>query len=348
MYHHFPEDVLTGMGILRAVARRVGKTWVIHAMGGIVSLGFAWMVGRGIDWGESWGALLDLPPHVVILALIVFLLSNVARAFRWRLLFVHEHISVVRLFVIENIGLGVNNLLPVRIAGEAIQFTLLTLRDGVSRGTAVVTLAMGRIMDIWASSLLMAIGFLLVPGGRQLARYAVGGLVLSILLLALSRFLIWGSARLPIVDRIYTLRSFKDSAVELERERIRIFVSLAVSLIQWVLLGISGWIVAGGMDITLSLVQAVLLILATVFVATSVPALPGAIGTFEVAMVYIIGLFDVDKSMAFPYAVVMHLVLFLPSSIMAVVLMPREGIGSLLELRSRFQGWGYTHMKDHS
>jgi len=119
-------------------------------------------------------------------------------------------------------------------------------------------------------------------------------------------------------------------------------------LIQWMLLGISGWIVAGGMDITLSLAQVVLLMLATVFVATSVPALPGAIGTFEVAMVYIMGFFDVDRSIAFPYALVMHLLLFLPSSIMAVVLIPRESIGSLGELRSRAQGWRYNQMQDHS
>jgi len=83
----------------------------------------------------------------------------------------------------------------------------------------------------------------------------------------------------------------------------------------------------------------VLLILATIFVATSIPALPGAIGTFEAAMVYIMGLFNVERDLAFPYALVMHALLFLPPTILAAVLLPREGIGSLRELLTRAQTW---------
>ena len=306
-------------------------------LGILASLGLGWLASRGLDWHEVWKALRDLPLYVVALALLVFLLSNLARAYRWRLLFLQQHISVLRLFLIENMGLGLNNVLPVRIASEAIQFTLLTLRDKISRGTALATLGMTRMMDIWASTLLLALGLLFVPGAGQLARYAAGGFVLSILLLALVRFLAWGSRGLPLMERVPLLRTFAASVAEMEREKARLLASLAVSLSQWVILGISGWIVAWGMDITLSLAQVVLLILATIFVATSIPALPGAIGTFEAAMVYIMSLFDVDKDLAFPYALVMHALLFLPPTILAAVLLPREGVGSLRELRSHAQ-----------
>ena len=312
----------------------------------LVSLGLGWLASRGLDWHEVWKALRDLPLYVVALALLMFLLSNLARAYRWRLLFIQEHISILRLFLIENMGLGLNNLLPVRIASEATQFTLLTLRDKISRGTALATLGMTRIMDIWASTLLLALGLLFVPGAGQLARYAAGGFVFSLLLLALVRFLAWGSRGLPLMGRVPLLRTFAASVAELEREKARLLASLAVSLSQWVILGISGWIVAWGMDITLSLAQAVLLILATIFVATSIPALPGAIGTFEAAMVYIMALFNVDKDLAFPYALVMHALLFLPPTILAAVLLPREGVGSLRELRSRAQTWRETPTQD--
>mgnify|MGYP000409763506 CR=1 FL=1 len=100
------------------------------------------------------------------------------------------------------------------------------------------------------------------------------------------------------------------------------------------------------MDIPLSLAQTVLVILVTIFVATSVPAVPGAIGTFEAAMVYIAALFGVDKDLAFPYALVMHALLFLPPTILAAVFLPREGIGSIRELRSRARTWSKSPRQD--
>ena len=325
----------------QGIATSVGsKTLVLRlTLGVLVSLGLGWLASRGLDWQEVWEALRSLPLHVVALALFIFLLSNLIRAYRWQLLFFQEHISLLRLFLIENIGLGLNNVLPVRIASEAIQFTILTLRDRISRGTAMATLGMTRIMDIWASTLLLSLGLLVVPGAGQFARYAAGGFVFSLLLLALVRFLAWGSRGLPIIERFPLIRTFAASVAQLEQRKDRLIASMAVSLSQWLVLGVSGWIVAQGMDIPLSLAQAVLVILVTIFVATSVPAVPGAIGTFEAAMVYTMGFFDVDKSLAFSYSLVMHLLLFLPSTLLTAIFLPREGLGSLREIRMRAQAW---------
>jgi len=325
----------------QGIATSVGsKTLVLRlTLGVLVSLGLGWLASRGLDWQEVWEALRSLPLHVVALALFIFLLSNLTRAYRWQLLFFQERISLLRLFLIENIGLGLNNVLPVRIASEAIQFTILTLRDKISRGTAMATLGMTRIMDIWASTLLLSLGLLVVPGAGQFARYAAGGFVFSLLLLALVRFLAWGSRGLPIIERFPLIRTFAASVAQLEQRKDRLIASMAVSLSQWLVLGVSGWIVAQGMDIPLSLAQAVLVILVTIFVATSVPAVPGAIGTFEAAMVYTMGFFDVDKSLAFSYSLVMHLLLFLPSTFLTAIFLPREGLGSLREIRMRAQAW---------
>lgn len=348
--HALPLDVLSP--VTRALAlfrgRASGKILVLRlALSILASLGLGWLASRGLHWHEVWNTIRDLPPHMVALALLAFLLSNLARAYRWRLLFLDERISVLRLLLVESIGLGLNNLLPVRIASEATQFTLLTLRDKISRGTALATLGMTRIMDIWASTLLLALGLLFVSGAGHLASYAAGAILFSVILLALVRFLAWGSRGLPLMERLPLLRTFAASVAALEQKKTRLMASLAVSVSQWIILGVSGWIVAQGMDITLSLAQAVLLILATIFVATSVPALPGAIGTFEAVMVYIMGLFGVDRNLAFPYALVMHALLFLPPILVAVLFLPREGIGSLREVHFRAQTWTDTTPPEH-
>ena len=317
-----------------------GRVHLIRfALGITASLGLGWLASRGLDWSEVLNAFREVPLGAVVLAVLAFLLSNLGRAFRWWLLFFQERISVTRLFIVENIGLGLNNLLPVRIAGEATQFAILTLKDGIGRGTAIATLGMTRVMDIWATTLLLALGLLFVPGAGSFTRYAVGGLVFSVLLLAMIRLLAWGSRGLPLVRRVPLLSTLTASVAELEDRKGRLVASLAVSLGQWVVLGLSGWILARGMDIPISLPQVVLVMLLTILFATSVPSLPGAIGTFEAAMVYVMRFFGVDKDIAFLYALIMHALLFLPPTIIAAAFLPREGLGSLREIQSWSQNW---------
>ena len=319
-----------GSGSKKALAIRL-------TFGLVVCVALGWLVSRGVAWEDVWQTFRNLPLHLLALALVVFLLSNVARAYRWQVLFIDERISVRRLFLIENMGLGLNNVLPVRIASEATQLAILIFRDGISRGAALATLGMTRIMDVWASTLLLALGLFLVPGGGQLGRYAAGGVAFSILLLILVRFMAWGSRGIPFVDRFPALRTFAVSLAQLERNKARMAVSMVASLFQWGILGVSGWIIALGMNIDISLAQAALLILATIFVATSIPTTPGAIGVFEAAMVYIMGFFDIEKSQALPYAITMHVILFVPPTLFAAVFLPREGLGSLGQLRARTQ-----------
>lgn len=302
---------------------------------GLICVGLGWLAGRGLDWQVVIDTLTGVPPHVIVLSLAVFLLSNLLRAYRWQVLFIGETISVRRLFLIENMGLGINNLLPVRVASEATQFALLTLRDNIGRGTALATLGMTRIIDVWSSTLLLSAGLFVVPGAGQLARYTAGGLVISVLLLGLVHFLAWGGRGFGFVERFPLLSTFSAALRDLERHKLRLTVSTLASVAHWGILGLSAWILAGSMGIEISIPQAVLLTLATIFVSTSIPTVPGAIGVFEAAVVYILSFFDVDKSHAFPYALLLHALFFVPPTAMAVLLLPREGLGSLGKLRAR-------------
>jgi len=295
------------------------------------------LVARGLDWGEVWTNIRDIPIQNLCIALILFLMSNFARAYRWKILFFNARISVVRLFIIENIGLGVNNLVPLRIASEVTQLALLTLRDNIERGLSLATLGMTRILDIWASTVILAIGLMLVPSASGLAKYAIGGFLLSLLLLALVLFLSWNWHKPFFVQRITVLRTFTQSIAGIEQRKSRLLASLAVSLGHWLLLGLSAWVVAVGMGLPVSLAQIILVMLATILFATSVPSLPGAIGTFEAAMVYVLGLFNVDRDLVFPYALTMHLLLFTPPTLIAVIFLPREGLGSIRKIPSMIQ-----------
>ena len=298
-------------------------------------MALGWLAGRGLHWDQVLEASTRLSPLWVLLALLVFIFSNLCRAYRWRVLFVSERITTLRLFVIENVGLGVNSLLPVRVASEAVQFTLLTVRDRITAGTALATLGMTRIMDIWASTLLLALGFLFLPDRELLARYAAGALMFSLLMLLLVLALARSGGGPAFLRRVKLIAAFSHAIAEMERHKRRLLASVFISLGLWVCLGACGWIVAMDMGIPLTLPQAVLVVIATIFFATSAPSLPGGIGTFEFAMIFAMEqFFNVDKNVAFPYALVMHVLLFLPPMALAGVLLPREGISLFSALRS--------------
>jgi uncharacterized membrane protein YbhN (UPF0104 family) len=85
------------------------------------------------------------------------------------------------------------------------------------------------------------------------------------------------------------------------------------------------------MGIQISLVVATLVIIATLTFATMIPALPAAVGTFEFALYYLLKPFEVAQPAALGFAVVIHIMLFLPPILIGLlassgwVLGPRSG-----------------------
>ena len=105
--------------------------------------------------------------------------------------------------------------------------------------------------------------------------------------------------------------------------------SLVLSLIYWIMVGITAWIIAQSVDIFISPLSSTLVIMTTIFFATLIPAAPSAIGSFEWAVVYILGFLGVEKDIGFSYAVVTHTVFFLPPIIIAMIFLPRESMVSI-------------------
>ena len=110
---------------------------------------------------------------------------------------------------------------------------------------------------------------------------------------------------------------------------------MTMSVGYWLLVGLTAWILAGAIDLSISPTTATLVIMGTIFFATAVPAAPAAIGTFEFAVVYVLDeFFGVSRESGFGFAVITHAVFFLPPTLMAAVFLPREGLGSFSRLRS--------------
>ena len=103
-------------------------------LGGAISLLLGWLSVRGIDWDLVVAQFQEFPVAWAVLSMIVVVVANILRACRWQALFVSQRLPLMRLFVVQNAGIGLNNLVPIRVVSEGVQFALLTLRYRVKPG----------------------------------------------------------------------------------------------------------------------------------------------------------------------------------------------------------------------
>ena len=302
-------------------------------IGLLASVGLGWLAAHGLDWAQVGDSLARVSPSLVILSLAIFMLGSYLRAYRWRILFVNDRISTSRLFVIQNVGIGLNNVLPIRVASEAAQLAILTLRDRINPSTALATLGMERIIDLVASTFILAVAFFFVPEMQNFTLYVWGALGFALVCVALVRLLSWGSHRFGAIDRFPFLASLASAVRELEQHKGRLAMSLALSTVYWLLVGVTAWLLARSISLSITPMTATLVIMGTIFFATVVPAAPSAIGAFEFAVVYVLEFFGVSREAGFGFAVVTHAVFFLPPTIMAAIFLPREGMTSVGRVR---------------
>lgn len=301
------------------------NTRVQLVLGFAISGGLGWLAVRGIDWGLVLEQFQTFPIIWAFISLLTVVVANVLRAYRWRVLFVGEPVSLLRLFMVQNTGIGLNNVVPIRVVSEAVQFALLTLRYKVNNGVALGTMGIERVLDtVITASLLMA-GLILIPDIAQARPYVIGAFVFAILFaLAIPVFV--KLAGMGFFSRISLLSATVEYLSQLKQTKSALVQSFLLTLAHWLLLGLAVWILAFGMDLGISPVVATLTILGTLYFTTSVPSLPAGLGTFEFAVVYVLKLFDVDQAAAFSFAVVIHAVVFLPPIVVAVALLSSLGM----------------------
>ena len=113
--------------------------------------------------------------------------------------------------------------------------------------------------------------------------------------------------------------------------------SFALTSAYWILLAPVGLILARGLGIDISFGEAMVTVLGAIFFSTALPGLPGAVGTFEFATVSLLALWGVPKELALTFAFILHLLLFLPPTIIAAFVLPREGLHSVGAIRNMME-----------
>lgn len=167
--------------------QRIGRIVISLAVAGaLIAFGF-----RGADLAAVGRAFRQAHPGYLALAVALSLLTFVARAFRWRALVVGLKPSVGfgNLFSCTVIGFAMSYVLPLRV-GELARPLLLARRERISRGSAIATVAVARMMDFLAVLVLFSvylIGFshrLPAHGSEFILQFRSRGILIGAALLA--------------------------------------------------------------------------------------------------------------------------------------------------------------------
>lgn len=130
----------------------------------ILTLLFLYLAFKNVDLKESFSLIAKASILWLILYVIVFYLSHLVRALRWKLMIksVRKDISVFNLFSAVMIGYGVNCVIP-RL-GEIYRGLFIGRWEGLSRTTMLGTVVIERIIDIGAFAFASLLSVSIFPG----------------------------------------------------------------------------------------------------------------------------------------------------------------------------------------
>jgi uncharacterized membrane protein YbhN (UPF0104 family) len=284
--------------------------WVLAAIGASSALG--WRALGGINWPEVTDAFLSANWQALLPATAVITFAALMQTLRWKVLLPGEKISVARLYLVRSAGASVNQLLPLRVAGEAAQFAMLTQGNNIQGAKVVASIFMNRAFDLLVSTTMMSIGFFWVPQLSVFKPAIIPSVVLAVGIILL--FFFSGSiSRLGFLRGLRPVQHSLNSLALWRNQRPRLVLAAGVTVVAWLSLGTGAWVIAQDLGITLPFwMIAILLVILTSF-SNLIPSGPGAIGVFEFASTYLLGLFTVDKTSALTFALLIHMLLFVPT-----------------------------------
>jgi uncharacterized membrane protein YbhN (UPF0104 family) len=308
---------------LSSFATRIDLPRGRRAVGGLISV----LAVGGCDSPGGFSLL--------ALALVVCALNTIARGWRWDAILRRAHAKheTVDAFAITVVGYMGNTVLPAR-GGELLRILLLAERSAASRLEVLGSIIPERLLD---AATLVALGtiFALVgvagaPGGVGWTIAGAAALVTGIAALLgylglrrRGRFDRFAARVRPIARASRLLASPAGAALAL------------LTATVWLGEGLVLVIVAHSLDIHPSLMQATLAVVVASLSAL-VPALPGYVGTFDAAFLFVLHAQGTRGGAAAGLLLLYRFIVFVPIAVVGVaILIGRYGAGALLRTRGR-------------
>jgi glycosyltransferase 2 family protein len=261
-------------------------------------------------------------------------------AWRWGFILAGiKPIDTPTLFKLVNMTYMGNNLYPLR-AGEALRIWLMQRDHGIPLAQTTTTIIVERIFDGLLMLLFVLIPSLLLPQ-LALSNIRTSTLVLTPIFIgvtiaftllvvypqAMRNLIAWIAARVPAVLGKFMVKITDDvlgGMVSLRTPRF-LLGAIVGTFGTWLLHAGVFWCVALAFGVDASL-WVVLLAAGMVNLAGALPATPGQFGTFEYFAQLAFTAYGIDSTKAFAVALVAHMVIWLPPTLLGLALLLQRGL----------------------
>lgn len=285
------------------------------------SLLFLWLAFRKSDLTQVAAILKTTRVELVLLSLAVSVGALYLRSYRWKLLGTrYAGVPYRHFFRATTMGLMLNTFLPFR-TGDLFQGYFIARTSKLPQSYTLSTVFMERLTDVISPALMLVIGsfFIALPSQISLPRLAVicavvAGAIVAVIVLRgkfvafLSRFLHerHSATVAHLLDNMVTALGFF-------RDRQFLTRVLPLTLGNWfVLSAVSTFLILRSLDIPITFLQAYLVLSVSVM-SVAIPSSPGFVGTWEFFCVLALGIFGIDRERALSYALLSHILNFLPT-----------------------------------
>jgi glycosyltransferase 2 family protein len=314
--------------------------WLAALLGMLISIIFLWIAFRNLKPDEVWSNIREANPVLLVIAAGWYFTGVTVISLRWRFLLRSiRRIPLRNLIPLVCIGYAGNNIYPFR-SGEILRIVLLQRDHGVRIAQATTTVIVERIFDglVMLTFILVPLLFLDVPSPevRMVAAFAA-----PIFLTALAVFFILAARPnllrrlLKFVSRILPER-LKHFLFHIGEEIIEGLEALrtpgdlagavASSFLSWALEASVYWIVSIAFNLGVSY-PTMLLVVGVVNLAGLIPASPGQFGVFEFFVSTVLIAVAVPETQAQAFALVVHMVIWLPVTLVGLFFLARQGLG---------------------
>jgi glycosyltransferase 2 family protein len=302
-----------------ATSRGLGRS----ALGLAISVVALVLVFRSVDVASAWDTLKGAQLQWVVLLVLLVIGDVVLRALRWQVLLLPlARVSYRDTQASLLVGYLANNVLPARL-GEVVRSHDFGERTGISRTTILGTIVIERVVDTMVVVSIAAVAILVLSvRGIVASAVLVGFAVTALLVVAIAVGM--AAHRLPGAERV---RTFLGRWPRVRHLLSKLRVGLSVvsdprSMTLAVILSIASWSLtvlafaaaAQAVGVQPTIGQAALLAAGT-NLATAIPAAPGYVGTFELAVVTIAASVGIPRESALAFGILTHVAILAVTSI---------------------------------
>ena len=311
----------------------IGKVAIGTAIGAFC----LWLALRKVALSEVAAALGDFDARWLVAAFAVSLMIQVLRALRWQVeLTPLARVPFTLLWQVVSVAYMMINVLPFRL-GEPVRPLLLSWKTGLAIPAIVGNWVFEKMMDTAVMVLVVHATLMMVDLPPWAHRASTGSLIMfsSLLMLVVGFWLHGESFYDRTLARVLPehARGKVRKVLMVARQGLQILPDrrlvagvFVVTLALWLLPILSSWLLIRAFDFDVP-VSAAFVVFVCVGLGTALPNPPGMFGVFQIASVYALGVYDIPKSEAVAYGIVLNAVQFFSLVLQGVLAMPWVGVG---------------------